>query len=80
MIIPNPVSDGQLSVYLNITTAQHVSIRVFDAQGKLLRQHNSQMREGVTTYNTDVSTLQKGVYVVQVIGEDFRAMKKVVVD
>jgi hypothetical protein len=80
VIIPNPVSDGQLSVYLNMATAQRVSIRVFDAQGKLLRQHNSQMGEGVTTYNTDVSTLQKGVYVVQVIGEDFRAMKKVVVD
>lgn len=80
VIIPNPVQDGQLSVYLNIPKAQRVSIRLFDAQGKLLRQQDSQMREGITTYNTDVSTLQKGVYVVQVTGDDFRTSKKVVVE
>ena len=80
VIIPNPVRDGQLSVYLNIVTAQRVSIRVFDAQGKLLRQQDSQLREGVNTYNTDVSTLQKGVYMVQVTGEDFRTTRKVVID
>ncbi|HYF33217.1 MAG TPA: T9SS type A sorting domain-containing protein [Chitinophagaceae bacterium] len=80
VIIPNPVNDGLLTVYLNIQKAQRVSVRVFDVQGRLLRHQDRQLQEGVTTHNVNVSTLQKGVYFVQVIGEDFKAARKVLIE
>lgn len=80
VIIPNPVSDGSLDVYINIEKAQRVSIRLFDLYGRLIKQLDKQFGEGVTVNTMDVSTLQKGVYMVQVTGEGFRVAKKVSVD
>lgn len=80
VIIPNPVNDGVLSVFMNVHKAQRVSVRVFDVQGRLLQQQNTQLQEGVASCNLNVSTLQKGIYMVRVTGEDFNVAKKVVVE
>lgn len=79
-IIPSPVSDGVLSVYLNMEKSQRISIRLFDLQGRLIRQRDQQALEGVSAQTLDVSALQKGTYVVQVAGTAFRTTKKVLID
>jgi len=75
VIIPNPVNDGQLSVFINIEKAQRVSIRLFDLYGRQM-----QLREGVNANTMDVSLVPKGVYLVQVTGEDFRISRKITID
>lgn len=80
VIIPNPVNDGVMSVYLNMAKAQRVSIRVFDVNGKLLKYQDRELQEGMTTHNINVGALQKGIYMVQVAGEDFKVAKKIWID
>jgi hypothetical protein len=80
VIIPNPVTDGTLSVYMNINKSQRVSVRLFDIYGRLVKQHERQLQEGVSASTIDVSMLQKGVYLVQVAGEDFKAARKISID
>jgi hypothetical protein len=79
-IIPNPINNGLLTVYLNIKKSQRVSIRLFDMQGRLIRQEDTQLLEGVSARTMDVSVLQKGLYLVQVTGEGFKTARKVHID
>ena len=80
VIIPNPVTDGELSVYLNVTKSQKVSLRLVDITGRILKQQDRQLPVGITQYQFDVMSLQKGFYLVQIIGEDFKTAKKVSID
>jgi hypothetical protein len=80
VIIPNPVTDGELSVYLNVTKSQKVSLRLVDLTGRILKQQDRQLPVGITQYQFDVMSLQKGFYLVQIIGEDFKTAKKVSID
>jgi hypothetical protein len=80
VIIPNPVVDGLLSVYLKVDKTQRISIRLVDMQGRILDKQEKQLPAGQTQYQINVSSLQKGIYLVQIIGEDFKAAKKVSID
>ena len=80
MIIPNPVADGSLSVYMKVDRTQQVSIRLLDMTGRLLKEQTRQVSAGESQYNVGVSSLQRGTYLVQIIGEDFKAAKKVLID
>lgn len=80
VIIPNPVNDGLLSVYLNVQRGQRVSIRLFDLNGRMLRQLDRQLRAGISEHQLDVSSLQKGVYLVQIIGDDITTAKKITIE
>ena len=79
-IIPNPINDGLLAVYLNIEKSQRISIRLYDVQGRLIRQQDTHMLEGASAQTMDVSVLQKGLYLVQVTGEGFKTTRKVLID
>ena len=80
VIIPNPVQDGVLSVYLNIQKAQKVSFRLFDMNGRVLRQEDLSMNIGISEKTFDVGSLQKGMYIIQVNADDFRITKKITIE
>lgn len=80
VIIPNPVADGLLNVYLNVSKTQRITIRLVDLQGRVLSKQEKQLLSGQTQYQINVSSLQKGVYLVQIIGDDFKTAKKVSID
>ena len=80
VIIPNPVDDGILNVYLRVDRTQRISIRLLDMAGRLLKREEKQPLAGDTQYQINVSSLQKGVYLVQIIGEDFKTAKKISVE
>ena len=42
VIIPNPIADGVLNVYLQVDRKQKVSIRLLDMAGRLLQQEDRQ--------------------------------------
>jgi hypothetical protein len=80
VIIPNPINNGSLSVYLKVNKNQGVDIRLVDLEGRLLKQGHKQLLTGITQYTFDVTTLQKGSYIVQIIGEDFKLSKKITIE
>lgn len=80
VVIPNPVTDGQLSIYVNVDRTQQVSFRLVDLTGRVLQQQSKQVSGGMSQYNFDVSSLQKGVYLVQIIGQDFKSAEKVSIE
>jgi hypothetical protein len=80
VLIPNPVDDGVLNIYMNLEKKQKITIRLVDVAGRLLQQQDRQPSAGQTQYQFDVSALQKGVYLVQIIGEDFKTAKKISIE
>jgi len=80
VVIPNPVSDGVVSVYMKLDRSQQVTFRLVDLTGRLLQQQTKQISTGMTQYTANVGALQKGVYLMQVIGEDFRTSKKISIE
>lgn len=66
-VFPNPARD-RLIVQLHNRTAEAVTIRVLDLQGKMLLQERRQMQPGTTTVSLPVASLAKGTYVVQIEG------------
>ncbi len=80
VVIPNPVSGGVVSVYMKLDKTQQVSFRLVDLTGRVLHQQTKQISSGMTQYTANVGTLQKGVYLVQIIGEDFKTSKKISIE
>jgi hypothetical protein len=80
VLIPNPVDDGVLNIYMNLEKKQKITIRLVDVAGRLLQQQDRQPSAGQTQYQFDVSALQKGFYLVQIIGEDFKTAKKISIE
>jgi hypothetical protein len=66
-LYPNPVSDN-----LMIKSAEKIySVKVFDISGKLLFQQNT---NGVMQTSLLISSLTKGVYVVELTGEENKSL------
>lgn len=80
VIIPNPIQDGTLSVYLNIQRAQKVFFRLIDMNGRVLREENQSMSIGISEKTINVGSLQKGMYIMQVNAEDFKITKKITIE
>jgi hypothetical protein len=77
VIIPNPVTNGSLVVYLRVGTSQDVNLTLLDMTGRILGTQNKHLLGGESQYSFDVSSLQRGTYIVQITGEDFKTSKKV---
>ena len=77
--IPNPAK-GTLSVYLDISSRQVVTIGVYDLNGKLLKQLRKEFSPGVSENKLDVSALAKGTYFVRIDGETVSTSKKVLIN
>ena len=80
VIIPNPVQDGVVSVYLNIQRAQKVYFRLIDMNGRVLRQEDLSMSIGISEKSINVASLQKGMYIMQVNADDFKITKKITIE
>jgi hypothetical protein len=71
-LYPNPVND-----FLTISTQEHVISRmqVLDANGKVVMTYPGMING---TINVDLSLLSKGVYHIQLEGDEFKLTRKVV--
>ncbi len=64
-LFPNPVSEGELNVSVNADQASSSLLRVFDMQGRLLKEQNCTVMNGAFTL--DVSMLESGLYSLSLI-------------
>jgi len=74
-VYPNP-SNGKFDVELSNTSSTGITIHVLDINGKtILNQTMNSSRESI-----DISDFAKGVYILNISGNDFNANKKLVVE
>ena len=75
-VFPNPTSqDAKLR--LSVIEAQNVVVRMFDAQGKEVWFHNVFV-DGKAEINLPTTNLKTGLYIVEIIGNNFRFTNRVV--
>ena len=73
---PNPASD-KLTITLNNSNMRTVQIVVFDSRGNVVKQHDQTLSGNQHVLN--INTLQPGVYVLQLRGENGLATRRFVV-
>jgi hypothetical protein len=78
-ISPNPFS-STANVSLTLEASSEVSMRVFDAVGKLVQEKNFGQVSGTQTLKVDGKELENGMYFIQVRVNDTIATKRVVLE
>jgi hypothetical protein len=73
-VFPNPTS-GQVTVSINSEFSGKYQIRVTDLSGRTVYQENPVVSEGISSFNIDLSKLNKGLYLVEV--KDLNGKSKV---
>jgi hypothetical protein len=76
-IYPNPASDN-IFVQINSPAAAPVRMSVFDQQGRIVRTLDTSF-DGCSPINIDISSLQKGFYLLSVQSPQFTTVKPFVV-
>ncbi len=77
-LFPNPATD-RLTVAYEISTASTVQIVVTDLTGKIVSRQESDVEAGQQAAKLQINDLNSGIYLLQVISDDARMMKKFVV-
>lgn len=68
-IYPNPVNESSLlKVKFQSAESERLTIQVFDLQGQMVWDQQSQTDSGINLYEVPVDRLKRGVYVVRVVG------------
>jgi len=68
-IYPNPVTNGNLSLQLQNSKSEVVSLQVVDMLGKVVKNQQAQLTAGINTISLDLAAIAKGSYVLLVKGE-----------
>jgi hypothetical protein len=76
-VFPNPTS-GSVNLNYAATAEGMVNVRVFDLVGKAVADYNMAVNEGENFLNLDLSSFEKGIYVVQVLDGQVSSTAKVV--
>lgn len=74
-IYPNPVTNGQFTIELNIKS--EATYEIFDLSGKLIKS-SEKLQKGTTKVN--ISGIQSGVYLIKINAEGNTISKKIVVN
>lgn len=74
---PNPVLDN-VNVTLQSEKNQNLNLRVVDYNGRVVRSQVVNATRGVNQITVNMSTLTKGMYVIQVVGENLNLTEKVI--
>lgn len=79
LVYPNPVSNGQAQVIVDIPASEG-TVRVFNTTGQqMLEQHWSGLT-GLSNRSLDVSALSKGVYAIRIEANHLNTTAKLVID
>ncbi len=78
-LYPNP-SNGNFTVEYSLTGNSDVSVKIFDVQGKMVREINeSEKAAGAHLDRYDVSNLPEGLYFVKIKAGQYSASKKLLI-
>ena len=77
-LYPNPASD-KLNFELNLTKQQDIQIQLYAIDGSLVASKELLKQYSTVSSSMDISNVQKGIYIVKIIGETGSITKKLVV-
>lgn len=77
-IYPNPVSEI-LNTELEGFAGNNLSVSIRNAQGVMLQQRQIEVNAGKTTFQTNLSTFPKGIYWIELSGDQGTVRRKIVV-
>ncbi|MBI3509421.1 MAG: T9SS type A sorting domain-containing protein [Bacteroidetes bacterium] len=78
-ITPNP-NDGNFQLNIQILNSGKIEVKVFDAIGQIAYEKTENAGAGIFTEKMDLSSLAKGVYMVQVKTEKGIVVKRLVIE
>lgn len=78
-VFPNP-SNNSISIDLNLKSAQQITIELADLTGKIVFSKNLGTLQGSSKQMLDVSTITKGIYLLNVLTEKGKESKKIVIE
>jgi len=81
-LTPNPATDKNVKVGINVKRDKRVSVQVSDANGRLLFTQDVSCKRGMNTLRllpSNLSLLSKGMYIVRAIGLDEDNIKRLIV-
>ncbi|MBI3509420.1 MAG: T9SS type A sorting domain-containing protein [Bacteroidetes bacterium] len=78
-IAPNP-NDGNFQLNIQVLISGKIEVKVFDAIGQIAYEKTENAGAGIFTEKMDLSSLAKGVYMVQVKTEKGTAVKRLVIE
>ena len=64
-VSPNPINNGRLSVWYDSREFGRITLQVFDLTGGLLMQQEESSTVGQKNFSVDISSLEKGTYVIE---------------
>jgi spore coat protein A len=77
-VMPNPFS-SYVTLQFNLTQTQKVSIRVFDSKGSLIKHvYEGERQPGPQSFSIDGSDLSNGIYFCELIVNNKRILRKLV--
>ncbi|WP_315824253.1 T9SS type A sorting domain-containing protein [Paraflavitalea speifideaquila] len=75
---PNPFA-GNINIYYQLEKAELLQIRLYDQGGRTVKQYTTRSGAGVNTFNiTDVNSLPKGNYTLELSGETVKYRQQIV--
>lgn len=77
-LIPNPTNDGRVTVNLKNESLGTISITVVDASGRIIQFTENNKEDSFYKNDLDLSQASDGVYFIQVKGEDFYIVEKLI--
>ncbi len=79
-IFPNPASDV-VSITYDLVESSNISIDIYDVRGRMVKEiSNGNQNAGRQRLDLDVSNFDSGIYLIQINGEDFSEVKRLVVE
>lgn len=79
LVYPNPSSE-QVSISLNLMSAQHVKIEMIDLTGKVVLINDLGILNGESLQTVNVSNIAKGIYFLRVSGAESVQTRKIVIE
>lgn len=76
---PNPVS-SKTYINLNLIKSQYVEISLFDISGKKIKTKNTFIMNGNQMQTFDVSSINNGIYVIQIKTEEESVSQRIIVN
>ena len=78
-LFPNPAKN-EVSILINTTSRENAIVQMLDLGGRVVYQANNITFNESKKHSMDISKLSKGVYVVQVITTEAKAVKKLTIE
>jgi phosphatidylserine/phosphatidylglycerophosphate/cardiolipin synthase-like enzyme len=77
-VLPNPVSNGNLSISINTSKAENVSMQLLDITGKVVFSSPVYLRAGNNILDYKLDNVNKGIYTLKIIKSDCTLNKKLI--